>query len=99
MLRNVVSEEENVKSVVGKVQLGEADAGIVYASDVTPAVARFVRAIEIPAGANVIASYPIAVLRGSAQPEDARAFVALVRSPEGQRVLAKWKFLPADAQR
>lgn len=99
VLRNVVSEDENVKSVVGKVQLGEADAGIVYASDVTPAAARFVRAIEIPTAANVIATYPIAVLRGAPRPEDARAFVALVRSDEGQRVLAKWKFLPAEAGR
>src|SRR3989442_1327740 len=43
VLANVVSEEENVKSVAGKIQLGEADAGIVYRSDVTPAVARLVR--------------------------------------------------------
>src|SRR5262249_5661828 len=56
---NVVSEEENVKSEVSKVQLGEADAGFVYRSDVNPAVARYIRMFEIPAGANVLASDPI----------------------------------------
>ena len=76
-LRNVVSEEENVKSVVGKVQLGEADAGIVYRSDVTPSVARFVRVFEIPESANVLASYPIAIAREAAAPDAARAFVEL----------------------
>ena len=64
VLRNVVSEEENVKSVVGKVQLGEADAGMVYRSDVTPAIARYVKLFEIPERANVIASYPIAPIKG-----------------------------------
>ncbi|HET7224073.1 MAG TPA: molybdate ABC transporter substrate-binding protein [Candidatus Eisenbacteria bacterium] len=89
VLRNVVSEEQDVLAVVGKVQLGEADAGIVYASDVTPAVAGHVRAVAIPAAANVIARYPIAVLRGAPASDAARAFVAFVRSPEGQRILAR----------
>ena len=92
--RNVVSNEENVKSVVGKVQLGEADAGIVYRSDVTPAVARFVRVIEIPASANVVASYPIACVK-SGGTDAARAFVDLVLSREGQDVLARHGLLPA----
>lgn len=98
VLGNVVSEEEAVKAVVGKVQLGEADAGIVYASDVTPAVARFIRVFELPESSNVIATYPIATLRASRQGDTAHAFVALVTSEEGQRVLAKWKFLPAHAR-
>jgi molybdate transport system substrate-binding protein len=95
VLANVVSEEENVKSIVGKVQLGEADAGVVYGSDVTPGLSRYVRSIEIPEGANVVASYPIATLKSAQQPDDARAFVALVLSDEGQRILAHWAFLPA----
>lgn len=94
-LRNVVSEEENVGAVVGKVQLGEADAGVVYRSDVTPAVARYVRIVEIPDSANVIACYPIAVLMGAPRPEDARAFVALVTSGVGRGILLRCGLIPA----
>src|SRR5215471_1353292 len=88
-LRNVVSEEENVKSVVSKVQLGEADAGIVYRSDITPAVSRYVRELEIPASANVTATYPIAMLKQSPSSDAAKAFIDLVLSADGQRVLAQ----------
>lgn len=95
VLSNVVSEEETVRAVVGKVQLGEADAGIVYASDVTPTVARFVRVFELPETANVIATYPIAALASSPHRDTARDFIALVTGPEGQRVLARFRFLPA----
>ena len=95
VLANVVSEEENVKSVVGKVQLGEADAGIVYRSDVTPALARFVRRLEIPASANVLATYPIAVVKGSSRADLARDFIALVLSADGQRVLEGRGLIPA----
>jgi molybdate transport system substrate-binding protein len=97
VLANVVSQEENVKSVVSKVQLGEADAGFVYRSDVTSAVARYVRVIDIPAESNVLAEYPIAVLRSAANPEAARMFVALVRSDTGQRVLQRHGLIPAPA--
>jgi molybdate transport system substrate-binding protein len=58
-LANVVSEEENVKAVVGKVQLGEADAGLCYRSDVTPAVSRDVRMLTIPDSLNAPATYPL----------------------------------------
>jgi len=94
-LTNLVSEEENVKSVVAKVQLGEADAGIVYRSDVTPAVSRFVRVLEIPETANVLATYPIAVLKDSRDPAAAQAFMTLVLSPEGQRILERHRLIPA----
>jgi molybdate transport system substrate-binding protein len=94
VLANVVSEEENVTSVVGKVQLGEADAGIVYRSDVTRAVARFVRVFEIPDSANVIASYPIAVIKNAREEVAGRDFVALVLSPEGQRILQRHGLIP-----
>ena len=96
VLANVVSQEENVKSVVAKVQLGEADAGVVYRSDVTPRVAPSVTALEIPDDANVLASYPIAVLTGSADSVAARAFLALLLGPEGRRVLAKHGLTPAE---
>ena len=97
VLANVVSQEENVKAVVAKVQLGEADAGIVYRSDVTPAVSRYVRVFEIDDPYNVIASYPIAVLTGAKNPEAARWFVELVSSPVGQQALGRHGLLPAAA--
>ena len=97
VLANVVSQEENVKSVVAKVQLGEADAGMVYRSDVTPTVARYLRLFEIPDESNVIAEYPIGVVKSSRHPEAAQAFVELVRSDEGQRILQQHGFLPAKA--
>lgn len=88
VLANVVSNEENVKAVVTKVRLGEADAGIVYGSDVTPEVAAGVLTLGIPSAANIVADYPIAVLAHAPDRGDAAAFVALVLSPMGQRVLA-----------
>jgi len=87
VLANVVSNEEDVKAVVAKVQLGEADAGIVYVSDVGAEVAPHVKRIDVPDAANVVADYPVAVLRRARDPEDARAFVALLLSPSGQAVL------------
>ena len=92
--RNVVSEEENVKAVVTKVQLGEADAGIVYQSDVTPALRGKVRVLDIPDAYNVVASYPIAVLKKAPNAEAAQEFVELVLSEEGQRVLSEHGLMP-----
>jgi molybdate transport system substrate-binding protein len=96
-LANLVSEEENVKGVVAKVQLGEADAGLAYRSDVTPAVAARVRVLEIPDERNVLAEYPIAVAVGAADAAGAREFVAQVLSAEGQRILARHGLLPGSA--
>jgi molybdate transport system substrate-binding protein len=95
VLANVVSQEENVKSVVAKVQLGEADAGMVYRSDVTPSVARYVRVFKIPDPYNSIATYPIAVLKSASDAAAAREFVALVTSAVGQGVLQQHGLLPA----
>jgi molybdate transport system substrate-binding protein len=92
VLANVVSNEDNVKQVIAKVQLGEADAGIVYVSDVVAAPE--LKSIEIPNGLNVIASYPIAPLLESANAELAAQFVEYVLSEEGQGILAKWGFAP-----
>jgi molybdate transport system substrate-binding protein len=97
VLANVVSQEENVKAVVTKVQLGEADAGFVYRSDVTPAVARYVRLFEIPDPYNVIAGYPIAIVNSAGNPKAARQFVDLVLSAAGQEVLERHGLLPAAA--
>jgi molybdate transport system substrate-binding protein len=93
VLANLVSEEENVRGVVAKVQLGEADAGIVYATDVTNATRSRFRVLEIPDASNPIAEYPIAPTAG-ARGELAAAFVASVFSPAGQAILAERGFLP-----
>ena len=93
-LANVVSEEENVKAVIGKVQLGEADAGICYRSDTVGPVTRYLRLWPVPDSANVVASYPIAIIAGTHRPEAARRFVDFVRSREGQSRLAASGLLP-----
>jgi molybdate transport system substrate-binding protein len=90
---NVRSEEADVKQVVAKVQLGEADAAIVYATDVSARVAAEVRTIAIPDRFNTVADYPIAQVKGSAQPELGRAFIAYLVSGAGREVLAKHSFV------
>ena len=92
VLTNVVSNEDNVKQVAAKVQLGEADAGIVYMSDVVAAPE--LKSIEIPAELNVIAKYPIALLIKSENADLAAKFIEYVLSTEGQAVLTKWGFAP-----
>jgi molybdate transport system substrate-binding protein len=92
-LANVVSNEEDVKGVVQKVLLGEADAGIVYRTDVTPDISARVREIPIPDGVNVIATYPIAVIDGSDHAPAAEAFVRFVTG-RGQATLRTFGFLP-----
>ena len=88
-----VSLEVSVKGVVTKISLGEADAGIVYVTDVDAAKGK-IDGVAIPDDQNVIARYPIATLSGSKYPDDAQAFVDLVLSDEGQKVLADHGFLP-----
>ena len=92
VLANVVSHEDNIRQAVTKVQLGEADASIVYVSDAV-AVPELQK-IEIPNDVNVIAEYPIAPLTGSANPALADEFIDYVLSPEGQAKLEKWGFTP-----
>lgn len=92
VLANVVSNEDNVKQVVSKVQLGEADAGIVYTSDAVAAPE--LKTVEIPSELNVIAKYPIAPLVKSENADLATAFVEYVMSTDGQAILAKWGFAP-----
>jgi len=95
VLDNIVSREEDVRAAVNRVVAGDADATFCYASDVTPDVREKVRIIEIPEELNVVATYPIAVVRGAKDPGLAREWVELVLSGEGQRVLRKWGFMPA----
>lgn len=87
VLANVVSYEENVKSVLMKVEMDEADGGIVFLSDARGKEDRNVNTIEIPAELNVTAQYPAAVIANSAQPALAQAFVDLLLSENGQAVL------------
>jgi molybdate transport system substrate-binding protein len=91
----VVSRELNVRQVLAKVALGEADAGIVYLSDARSAPAG-VGVVSIPRAQNVLAAYPIARARGAAQPKLADEWIALVRSDEGRRVLVAGGFLPPE---
>jgi molybdate transport system substrate-binding protein len=95
VMANLVSEEGNVRQLAAKVALGEADAGIVYKSDLTLDISDQVQVIEIPEELNVIAVYPIATTNDSDNPELAQAFVDLVLSDEGQSVLDEWGFGPA----
>jgi molybdate transport system substrate-binding protein len=92
VLANVVSNETDVEVVVTKVQLGEADAGIVYISD--SVAFPHLKTISIPDNYNVIAKYPIAVLAEDPQPDLAAEFVDTVLSPDGQAILKKWGFTP-----
>lgn len=96
VLANVVSYEENVRAVLGKVALDEADAGIVYSSDVTSAAAQNIGQIAIPDGLNTIASYPIAVIRDRPNTALAQRFVAYILSPDGQKIMAEHGFIPTS---
>ena len=91
-----VSLELNVTAVVTKIALAEADAGIVYVTDVSAGVAggQHIDGVAIPANQNVPATYPIGVLKSSQNPALAQAFVAYVRSPAGQATLKSFGFLP-----
>lgn len=86
-LRNVVSQEADVKGVVGKVALGEADAGVVYVTDARAAASR-VRGVAIPGFAQPTVRYEIAVVRASGDTAAARAFIAKVTGPAGRRAMA-----------
>lgn len=94
---NVVSQETNVRAVLAKVSLDEVDAGFVYSTDARTASEKTIT-LEIPDRMNVVAEYPIAVLAESREREQAARFVALVVGAEGQAILAKRGFEPAQAE-
>ncbi|WP_338817977.1 Molybdate-binding protein ModA [Moorella thermoacetica] len=92
--KRVVSQETTVRQVVAKVALGEADAGIVYVTDINSSYRDKLDTIPFPQEANVRATYPIAVVKDSRQAGLARELVNLILSPDGQKILAKYGFLP-----
>ncbi|MGE0681543.1 MAG: molybdate ABC transporter substrate-binding protein [Candidatus Binatia bacterium] len=98
VLANIVSEEDNVKQVVTKVQLGEVDAGIVYICDVTPEISKEVRLVPIPDAYNQIAAYPIALTKEVKNSAAAKAFISFVLSAEGQAILKAYNFAPINAR-
>ncbi|MFI1799143.1 molybdate ABC transporter substrate-binding protein [Streptomyces sp. NPDC020379] len=81
-----VSQEANVRAVLSKVSLGEADAGIVYLTDAAAAKGK-VSTVTVPDAQNAVASYPAAALKGSKHPEEAADFVKWLGSGEAQKLL------------
>ena len=92
VLANIVSNEAGVKPIVSKMQLGEADAGIVFVTDAVAAPA--LKTIAVPPEMNVISQLNVAPLAEALHPQHAAGFTALVTSAEGQAILKKWGFLP-----
>jgi molybdate transport system substrate-binding protein len=95
--RNIASEENNVRQVAARVALGEADAGVVYATDVTPEIRKRIVEFPAPAAYRVAAEYPVATLRGSQNLDTARAFGDFLRSAEAGVILSHHGFTPAAA--
>ncbi len=93
----VVSHELSVRAVLQKVALGEADAGIVYATDARSADAQVI-AIEIPPSLNVEATYPIALVKGHDHSDPAQRFLQFMHSPAGSVVLARHGFAPVTTR-
>ena len=93
VLKNVVSYEENVKAVLSKIILGEADAGIVYASEVSSSDAGRLIELEIPDSLNAQAAYYLAPVLDGPDLDLAREFIAFVLSSGGQDILSRFGFL------
>jgi molybdate transport system substrate-binding protein len=93
VLSNVVSRETDVREVLAKVALGEADAGFVYSTD-AKTVPKKVRAMKLPASAGPKIQYGICVVSASQNEAAANAFIKRVMGKAGQRVLLKYGFLP-----
>ena len=89
---NVASREDNVRAALAKVELGEADAAIVYASDA--AASHAVVSIDIPPEANVVATYAGAVPTTAANRDGGHGFLDFLIAPDGQAILARFGFEP-----
>ncbi len=97
VLKNLVSNESDVKQVVAKVQLGEADAGVVYGTDVTPSVAPQLKTVKVTDQFNVIAEYPIAIVKDAGNVGTAQGFIDFIFSTAGQTILKKYGFQTATS--
>ena len=96
VLANVVSEEMNVRQIVAKVQLGEADAGFVYASEISPRLAPDVRVLDVPERFQPRAEHLIGVTRSARAPALAQRLVDHLLTPPGQTLLKRYGFLSLD---
>lgn len=94
VLENVASYELNVRAVLTKVLLGEADAGFVYRSDISPSQADQLAWMPIPDDLSVQAVYYIAPLSEGGETQAARDFVAFILSEDGQQILKQYGFIP-----
>jgi molybdate transport system substrate-binding protein len=90
--RNIASKEDNVKQLIGKIELGEGDAGIVYVTDAK--ASSKVKSIEVPDSANVPATYDGVVVKASRNAAAAKAFLDWFAGRDGQAILAELGFLP-----
>jgi molybdate transport system substrate-binding protein len=96
VMDNVVSFEENVRAVVNKIILGEADAGIVYLSDALKAGPTQVGFTQIPQEINPLVTYYIAPVKDSRQSELTRRFQEFILSEQGQSILSRRGFIPVQ---
>lgn len=94
VLKNAISMETAVTYVTSKLTLGEADAGIAYASDLPQNDRQTIRLIEIPDEVNVIATYPAGMLKESGRKQQAAAFLTYITSPEGEAAFEAYGFAP-----
>jgi molybdate transport system substrate-binding protein len=96
VMKNVVSEDPAVTALVAKLRVGEADAGIAYASDVSEGDKALVTTLPIPDRYNVIAVYPLGIVQESKVKDQAAAFAQFITSTEGNAILTRYGFVPAD---
>lgn len=95
---NIKTKELNVKDVVGKVVLNEADAGIVYKTDVTAGVADKVEEVDLTVFSQFSSLYPVAVLKNTENMKEAQKFYEYLLSDKGKAILEKYKFITAELQ-
>ena len=91
---NIASKEEDVKSVVAKIEIGEGDAGIVYVTDAKASTK--VTTVDVPRSANVPATYAGVVVKASRNAAAAKAFLDWFAGPDGQAILSSFGFLPSS---